>query len=100
MRKRMIISALCAGCTLAQTGVTGQRPVLIQMGDVAEFGPIGITTALAGPMETVTGAPYSAQATTQRIQLLADGNRIEQTTSGNVARDSQGRVRRDEALPG
>jgi hypothetical protein len=100
MRKSMVISALCAGCALGQTGVVAQKPVLIQMGDAAEFGPIGITTALAGPMGTVAGAPYSAQATTQRVQVLADGNRIEQTTSGSVARDSQGRVRRDEALPG
>jgi hypothetical protein len=51
-------------------------------------------------MGTVAGAPYSAEAITQRIQVLADGNRIEQTTSGSVARDGQGRVRRDEALPG
>ncbi|MGI9069985.1 MAG: hypothetical protein ACR2JB_01315 [Bryobacteraceae bacterium] len=100
MRKAIVILALCVGCALGQTGVAGQKPVLIQMGDAAEFGPIGITTALAGPMGTVAGAPYSAQATTQRLQLLADGNRIEQTTSGSVARDSQGRVRRDEALPG
>jgi hypothetical protein len=70
------------------------------MGDAAEFGPVGITTALAGPMVNVTGAPYSAQATTERVQMLADGNRIVQTTSGSVARDGQGRVRRDESLPG
>jgi hypothetical protein len=67
---------------------------------MAEFGPIGITGAMAGPMATIAGAPYSAQAVTQRVQMLADGNRIEQSTSGSVARDSQGRVRRDEALPG
>jgi hypothetical protein len=100
MRKVLLISGLCAGCALGQTAVTGQKQLMIQMGDVAEFGPIGITTALAGPMGIVAGAPYSAQATTQRVQVLADGNRIEQTTSGSVARDSQGRVRRDEALPG
>ncbi|MGI8959753.1 MAG: hypothetical protein ACR2IV_08350 [Bryobacteraceae bacterium] len=100
MRKAIVLSALCAGCALAQTGTVWQKQVLIQTGDAAELGPIGITTALAGPMGPVAGAPYSAQATTQRVQVLADGNRIEQTTSGSVARDSQGRVRRDEALPG
>lgn len=100
MRKTLLISALCAGCVLGQTPAVGQKHVMIQMGDAAELGPVGITTAFAGPMGTVGGAPYSAEAVTQRIQVLADGNRIEQTTSGNVARDSQGRVRRDEALPG
>jgi hypothetical protein len=73
---------------------------MVQMADVAEFGQVPITTALAGPMANVTGAPYSAQSTTERVQVLADGNRIMQTTSGSVARDSQGRVRREESLPG
>jgi hypothetical protein len=64
------------------------------------FGPIGITAALAGPAATISGAPYSAQAVTQRVQVLADGNRITQTTTNNVARDSKGRVYREESLPG
>ena len=99
MRRVWVIAALTGGCALGQAGV-GPKPLVIQMGDAAEFGPIGITTALAGPMGTVAGSPYSAQVTTQRVQVLADGNRIEQTSSGSVARDGQGRVRRDEALPG
>lgn len=65
-----------------------------------QFGPIGITAAMAGPAATISGAPYSADAITERVQILADGNRIHQATSGRVARDSQGRVRRDEGLPG
>jgi hypothetical protein len=95
----LLISGLCAGCALGQTTAAGQK-VAIQVGDAAEVGPVGITTALAGPMGTVAGAPYSAETSTQRIQILADGNRIEQATSGSVARDSHGRVRRDEGLPG
>ncbi len=77
-----------------------QKQVMIQMGDLAGFGPIGISTAMAGPTATIAGAPYSAQAVTEQVQVLADGNRIVQSTSGTVARDSQGRVHRDEALPG
>jgi hypothetical protein len=106
MRKALLFSALCAGCALGQTagtGVAGQKQVnVVQLGDAAELGPVGfgITTALAGPMGTVAGAPYSAETSTQRVQVFADGNRIEQTTSGSVARDSQGRMRRDESLPG
>src|SRR5579859_130110 len=106
MRRTVLILALCTGCALGQTaatGVAGQKQLnVLQIADKAELGPVGfgITTALAGPMGTVAGAPYSAETTTQRVQVLADGNRIEQTASGSVARDSQGRVRRDEALPG
>ncbi len=53
---------------------------------------------MVGPIATTAGAPYSAEAVTERVQTLADGNRIVQTTSSTVARDSQGRVRRDESL--
>ncbi len=105
MRRILLISGLCVGCAVGQTAavnqkMVNQKQIAIQVGDAAELGPIGITTTLAVPLGTVTGAPYSAETSTQRIQVLADGNRIEQTTSGNVARDSQGRVRRDEGLPG
>ncbi len=99
MRKLILISGLCAGCALGQTAVAGQKQMVIQSRDV-EFGAAGITTAMAVPMGTVAGAPYSAETSTQRVQVLADGNRIEQTTSGSVARDSQGRVRREEELAG
>src|SRR5579883_528267 len=47
----------------------------------------------------VQGAPYSATMTNESVQTLADGNRIVQSTSGNIARDSQGRTRRDMDLP-
>src|SRR3954452_17301554 len=100
MLKAGVALVLCAGCALAQGENTTERKSVIHMGDPAEFGPMGITTMLAGPIGTVAGAPYSAQVVTQRIQVLADGNRIEQSSTGSVARDSQGRIRRDEALPG
>lgn len=50
----------------------------------------------AGPFsggKVVTGAPYSAQAVTEHIQTLADGNTIHTTTTATVYRDSQGRTR-------
>jgi hypothetical protein len=99
MCKALMISAMCTACALGQTAAPAPK-LTIQLSDAAEFGPIGITTALAGPMTNVSGAPYSAQATTERVQVLADGNRIVQTTSGSIARDGQGRVRREESLPG
>lgn len=48
--------------------------------------------------EPVTGAPYSAQITTEILQQLADGNRIERRSTSSVARDGQGRVRREQKL--
>lgn len=92
--KIAIMPFVFAVCAFGQT----DKPLVIKADEMA-FGPIGITAALAGPMSNTPGAPYSAQAVTQRIQTLADGNRIVQTTTNNVARDSQGRVRREESLP-
>jgi len=42
---------------------------------------------------SVQGAPYSATVTNESIQTLADGNRIVQTSTGTMARDSMGRTR-------
>jgi hypothetical protein len=51
-----------------------------------------------GGGKVVTGAPYSAQAVTEHIQTLPDGNRIHTTTTANVYRDSQGRTRREQEI--
>jgi hypothetical protein len=49
--------------------------------------------------KTVTGAPFSASFTTESTETLADGNQIKHTSTGSIARDSQGRTRRDMTLP-
>jgi hypothetical protein len=46
----------------------------------------------------VTGAPYTAAAVTETTQVLADGNRIVNKNTAFVARDSQGRTRREETM--
>ena len=52
-----------------------------------------------GPAAVVKGAPYSATMINESVQTLADGNRVVQTNTGTIARDSQGRTRQDAALP-
>jgi hypothetical protein len=46
----------------------------------------------------VKGAPYQAEAVTEIVQTLADGNRIVRKTSATVARDGEGRTRRETSL--
>lgn len=46
----------------------------------------------------VKGAPYSAEAVTETIQTLSDGNRIVNRTSSLLYRDSEGRTRREQTL--
>lgn len=53
---------------------------------------------MASGGEVVTAAPYSATAVTETTQVLSDGNRIVNKSSSFVARDSQGRTRRETAL--
>src|SRR5216684_5082684 len=52
-----------------------------------------------GPAAPVKSAAYSATMNNESIQTLADGNRIVQTNTGTIVRDSQGRTRQDAALP-
>jgi hypothetical protein len=54
--------------------------------------------ARMGTQKVVKGAPYSAQAVSQFTQTLADGSHIQRSTTSSVARDSEGRSRREESI--
>ena len=47
----------------------------------------------------VIGAPYSAEAVRESVQVLADGNRIVRRSVSRVYRDGKGRTRREELGP-
>jgi hypothetical protein len=57
-----------------------------------------IGTEMAFEANVVKGAPYSADAITETIQLLHDGNRIVRKQTTTLYRDSQGRTRREQSL--
>ena len=48
--------------------------------------------------KVVKDAPYSADAVTETIQTLGDGNRIVRNSSSKIYRDSAGRTRREQAM--
>ena len=50
--------------------------------------------------KVVKGAPYSAEAVTESVQTLADGNRIVNKFTSQVYRDGEGRTRREQTLKG
>ena len=63
-------------------------------------GPVTIRAGAFGKAAApVQGAPYSATIKNESTQTLADGNHIKQSSTGTVARDSQGRTRQDTMLP-
>jgi hypothetical protein len=86
----MVLSVLCVAAAYAQ-----------QPADVTFFNPMHIEF-MSGPIafdsEPVTGAPYSADAVTEVVQTLADGNRIVRESKAQVSRDGKGRTRREEGL--
>lgn len=51
-------------------------------------------------LKTVKGVPYQAEAVTEVVQSLADGNKIARKTRAAVARDGEGRVRRESLMAG
>jgi hypothetical protein len=58
--------------------------------------PFALTAVDVGT--PVKGAPYSADAATEIVQVLADGNRIVRRTSARLYRDSRGRTRSEVTL--
>lgn len=61
------------------------------------MGFVGFEAGLAG--KTVTGAPFTASFSAQTTETLTDGNTIQHSMTGAIARDTQGRTRRDMTLP-
>jgi hypothetical protein len=104
-------SAVSTSPTSEQVEVRGMR---IQMSSPGQDGAAGPSVAwapmahaqmdfdiVAGPLDlggAVKGAPYSAEAVSEVVQTLADGNRIVRSSASAFYRDGAGRTRREEGL--
>jgi len=86
------ISCLCLAAALMPSAAAQNQPA--GGGGFGRGRFFGAELFSAG--KVVTGAPYSAQAVTEHTQVLADGNTIHTTTTANIYRDSQGRIRREQ----
>src|SRR6185295_12120995 len=84
------------GAEMLQKGQGADAAPRIWFGD--EGTGLFIASEMMSSDHAVKGAPYSAQAVTETIQTLADGNRIVRKTSSSVYRDSEGRTRNDQAI--
>ncbi len=77
-----------------------EREIIVS--GLQDAGMRGDFTFLATEMsfggKLVKNAPYSAQAVTESIQTLTDGNRIINKSTTAVYRDSEGRTRREQTL--
>ena len=94
MKSKLLICGLIAACSLlAQPEPRGRGPMGFGRGGM--MGPGG-----PGMAATVTGAPYTGVEVRTSQQVLATGGTISRTVQSTVARDSQGRVRRETTRKG
>lgn len=106
MTLRSISVLALAGLVAAPAAASAQQASKMQ-----DFGPMVyvqsdgmparaefIATELSFDGETVAGAPYSADAVSESVHTLADGNHIVSSSRSKVYRDSEGRTRREQSL--
>lgn len=96
---RQLITAIAAlGCLAPAAALAQDQGTLTR--SAATAGPQaagGARRIVSGAVETriTPDRPYSAEAVTESLQVLADGNRITRQTVTRVYRDSMGRTRRE-----
>jgi hypothetical protein len=95
-KNRDVIIERSGGAVIAGHGQEAHWSFMDHDGDGNTF--VFISGEMSFDGKTVKGAPYSAQAISESIQALADGNRIVHKTTASVYRDSEGRTRRDQTL--
>src|SRR5688572_32945133 len=61
-----------------------------------DFVFLGTEMSLGGKL--VKGAAYAAQAVTEMAEVVSDGNRIVNKAVGQVFRDREGRIRREQTM--
>ena len=86
MNRRWNFSVVVVSLTLAAAVATAQEG----------GGRIEAIWGLHG--KVVKGVPYSASAVTEFTHTLGDGNKIVKNSTASVARDSEGRTRRDQGM--
>jgi hypothetical protein len=105
--KSILALGLCAGAGLFAQEALPPPQVLPDMIDrvkllaepTADNKVVRFFSAEFGvPGKTVKGVPYQAQALTETTQTLADGNRIVHKSTALLARDSEGRTRREQKI--
>ena len=96
IRTTLVGLMLVAATAMAQPPDPGRGPGRFGPGPGFPVRLLGGEAGMPGP--TVKNAPYTADVVTEVTQALPDGNHIHQINTMHVARDSEGRTRREESL--
>jgi len=75
-----------------------ERRMTVVTPDTQSMAPLRASTVVESRI--TTGRPYSAEATTEFVQVLGDGNKIARKATVRIYRDSEGRTRREEIAAG
>src|SRR3954447_5047306 len=94
----MVIRTTLIGALAVAAAVYAQPPGARGRGGPGGPGGRFIGAEVGMPGRVVKNAPYSAEIVTETTQTLPDGNRIKQSSSVRVYRDSEGRTRREQSL--
>jgi hypothetical protein len=98
---RILVGLGLASALLAQEqDVVMHRPMMAMQTagapQQATFAFIAAAGAEGGKL--VKGAPYSGESTSETVRVLADGTRITNKNTTSMARDGEGRMRRETSL--
>ena len=92
MRKGVTIGTLLA--TAAVSGLAQEPAKFTVAYDSQSMAPARAATVVE--TRITTGRPYTAEATTEFVQVLGDGNKITRKAVVRIYRDGEGRTRREE----
>ena len=104
MKKSVLCSSIpfiALSLAIAQNPTSPDRPQVLVLGGLQQGtaeGDVFFYKEVTRGGEFVKGAPYTATAVTETTQVLSDGNRIVNKSTAFLARDSDGRTRREETL--
>jgi hypothetical protein len=91
MNERLVIGVLLAAVGGAAAHAQEPQRVAISLD-----GQTMVARTTAVETRITTGRPYSAEATTEFVQMLGDGNKIVRKATVRIYRDGEGRTRREE----
>src|ERR1043165_152671 len=94
----MMIRKNLIGALMLVAAASAQQPMPRGRGGPCGPGGRFIGAEVGMPGRVVKNAPFSAEIVTETTQALPDGNRIKQSSSVRIYRDSEGRTRREQSL--
>jgi hypothetical protein len=93
------ILTIAVGSLALATGVAAQEavaPVMVERRALVESALQTERARVTVESRITRGAPYSGEAVSETVQVLADGNRISRKSVTRIYRDSEGRTRREQ----